>query len=327
MLDVTTPNFCNLIKIISPNVILFSEMYVDNTIIHASTEKLDSYFNEYPKETVIQLGGSNPSKISASIKKLKQRYGFMNYNLNCGCPSDKVRAGRFGAVLMREVDVVCKIINLTYVITGVVLSVKCRIGVEDNLRTGNIKFDGTDWYTDDDYKEFYNFIMVIQAKTMCRVFYIHCRKCVLNGFSPKDNREIPPLNYSFAHEIKKKFTNLEIHINGGIKKLEDLEHVANCDGVMIGRGVINNPFIFYELSGGGDRLNRLEDVLIKYFDLFQEDSAVKNGHILPIMNLCKGLWFKTQYKQIICGFVADKIHFQCAKKHLKKFLMSIINNN
>lgn len=329
MLDVTTPSFVNLIKMIKDDVVLFSEMFVDNTIVHAPDDKLDMYLKDYPKETIIQIGGSDPKRISRSVGRLMEKYGFTSFNLNCGCPSDRVRMGRFGAVLMREPELVCEIINRCYEDNGIVLSIKCRIGVEDTICDVKNRVKTEDKmnltrnihsYTEEDYLKLYNFIETIKNNTKCRLFYIHCRKCILKGFSPKDNREIPPLDYSFPHRIKEAFPDLYIHINGGIKSKDTLTNLNNCDGFMIGRGVWDDPFIFLTLTCDYDRFTEINRILMGYFELYEDDKIVRYIHTLPLMNMFKGMKGKSVFKQILIGFVSNKVVFSEAKKAISEFL-------
>lgn len=226
MLKVTDPYFRTLISIISPKTVLFTEMIVANTAIHAGDliYKLGS-----TKNTTVQIGGSDPEQICKAVEIIKT-YGFTSFNLNCGCPSTKVKKGCFGAILMTMPDTVIDIINTVYNKTGVIISIKCRIGVDNN----------------DSFDFFQGFIDKIVKNTKCRDFYVHCRKCLLNGISPKENRTVPPLDYSFAVKIKEMYDDVNIYINGGIKKYEDM--VYDVDGYMIGREAISNPFVFAQIE-------------------------------------------------------------------------------
>ncbi|KAM0688593.1 hypothetical protein COBT_000144 [Conglomerata obtusa] len=225
MLKVTTPHFRNLISLTSPSTILFTEMIVANTAIHAPlTHKLGN-----PTNTIVQLGGNDPLSIANAINIIKQ-HGFHDFNLNCGCPSSKVKSGCFGAVLMLSPSRVVDIINTVDTNCNVVLSVKCRIGVDEN----------------DSFEFFCDFVDAIVQNTKCRMFFVHCRKCILDGLSPKGNRTVPPLDYSFIERIRKRHPGAEFYVNGGIKGVDDM--VWDCDGYMIGREAIKNPLVFKEIE-------------------------------------------------------------------------------
>ncbi|TBU12655.1 tRNA dihydrouridine synthase [Hamiltosporidium tvaerminnensis] len=231
MLKVTTPNFRKLLSIISPTAILFTEMIVDNTIINNDNDYILNKIGLPTTNTVVQLGGSDPQKIILAVQKLKL-LGFKNFNLNCGCPSTKVKKGCFGAILMKNVQTIINIINTTHQYTNTVLSIKCRIGVDEH----------------DTYSWFKNFISQIFCHTPCRIFYVHARKCWLNGISPKDNRNIPQLKYEYLYQLKSEFPDIFIHLNGNIKVIQDIHKIYNLDGLMIGRAAVKNVFIFKQIE-------------------------------------------------------------------------------
>ncbi|KAM0676775.1 hypothetical protein BDAP_002687 [Binucleata daphniae] len=241
MLKITNPHFRRLISIISPNTKLFTEMIVASTVIYAKDIK-----NKLgcPINTVVQIGGSEPEQIAKAVQIIKN-CGFTSFNLNCGCPSTKVKKGCFGAILMTMPDIVVNIINTVYEETGVVLSIKCRIGVDDN----------------ESFDFFLGFIDKIIKNTKCRTFYVHCRKCLLNGISPKDNRTIPPLDYSFAEKIKEMYKDIKVYINGGIKSYNDMKYKTN--GYMIGREAVKNPFVFAEIENAYIKYNSKAEENVK----------------------------------------------------------------
>lgn len=227
MIRVTTPNFRKLIRIISPDIVLFTEMICCNIILN--NPKFWNRIGEYDSNTIIQLGGSDPDLISKAIKLIISESKFRKFNLNVGCPSKKVLFGEFGAILMLKTDLVCSIINTVYKETGIIMSIKCRIGVDSN----------------DSFDFFETFIKNISENTKCKIFYIHARKCWLKGLSPKENRNIPKLKYDYVRRIKKKYPHLEIHLNGSVSSFSDGKEV---DGIMIGRAAMGNIFVFEELK-------------------------------------------------------------------------------
>lgn len=226
MLKVTNPEFRLLISKVSPQVTLFTEMIVANTVIHVDSVKLKHILGVPDNNTIVQIGGSKIEEVADAVLKLKS-LGWTRFNLNCGCPSTRVQSGCFGAVLMLDPVKVASIINEVYQKAEIVLSLKIRTGVDEN----------------DSFEFLENFIKYIKIHTQCRTFYIHARKCWLKGVNPKKNRTVPPLNYKYVYDIKKLHPELSIHINGGIKegKISDFE---GLDGIMIGRGAVNNINIF-----------------------------------------------------------------------------------
>ncbi|EPR78464.1 tRNA-dihydrouridine synthase A, partial [Spraguea lophii 42_110] len=226
MLDVTTPQFRKFIRLTCDEVTLYSEMIVAEYILH--NDNYIDRFGEYDDNTVIQIGGSNPINISSAIQRIIDNSKFRNFNLNCGCPSSRVQSGCFGAVLMKDVDLVINILNKVYMDTNIIMSIKCRIGVDNQ----------------DDYIFIYNFIHRIITETKTTEFHIHARKCWLKGLSPAQNRTIPPLNYERVYKLKEDFKHLTIILNGGIT---DFTHCNNLDGIMIGREAIKDPFVFHKI--------------------------------------------------------------------------------
>jgi len=224
MMDCTDRHDRYFLRLISPNTLLYTEMVTTGALIHGDYKKFLAFdVAEHP--LVLQLGGSNPNQL-AQCARMGEEFGFDEINLNVGCPSDRVKAGRFGACLMLEPNVVAEGVAAMCAAVKIPVTVKCRIGVDHQ----------------DSYEELQNFINKI-ASAGCNVFIVHARKAWLNGLSPKQNREIPPLRYDVVHQIKKDFPHLSIVINGGIKTVEQVEEQLKfVDGVMIGREAYSNPY-------------------------------------------------------------------------------------
>lgn len=322
MLDVTTPPFCQLVRLINPDVELFSEMLVDNMILNANRLHLDERVANYPKDTVIQLGGSDKNKIAQSVRILRDNYGYTRFNLNCGCPSDKVKKGAFGASLMKNPNNVADIINQVFIETNIVISIKCRIGIIEN-KSDNMIDDLSTSKKTDRFDFFYNFIKIIKESTPCKTFYVHCRVCMLYGLSPKNNRCIPKLQYSYAHKIKTIFPDLEIIVNGGIKLPYDKDILNNCDGVMIGRMAMDEPLCFRTFIDSEEKSEFLLELISKYLSCIQIKENLRMYHLSPIFNLRKGMKNSKQYKQILINAMRNKI----AVDELKKELICHINDN
>ena len=219
------------LRIISKNVILFTEMIPTNAIIYGNKKKLLEYSeNEHP--IILQVGGSNPKEISECAKIAENQINYDGININVGCPSRKVENGRFGACLMNEPEIVGKCIKEIKKASNIPVSVKCRIGLGEKQN----------------YLFFKKFISTV-SKNGCDQFFIHARNAILTKLNPKKNRTITSLNYKFVYKIKKDFPNLEIIINGGIDNISSIKnHLKFVDGVMIGREIYKNPFFLKQIE-------------------------------------------------------------------------------
>ena len=230
MMDWTDRHDRYFLRLISPNALLYTEMITTHALIHGDYRRFLA-FDALEHPVALQLGGSEPDKL-ARCAKLGEGFGYDEINLNVGCPSDRVKTGRFGACLMLEPELVGDCISAMKNFVKIPVTVKCRIGVDHQ----------------DSYEEFSHFIHTVH-QAGCDVFIIHARKAWLNGLSPKQNREIPPLQYETVHAIKRDFPHLTIVINGGIKKTSEIEHqLKHVDGVMIGREAYSNPYWLTEIE-------------------------------------------------------------------------------
>ena len=230
MMDRTDRHCRYFHRLLTKRSFLYTEMLHANAVLKGDTEKLlNHHTDEHP--LVLQLGGSDPSAL-AEASSISEKFGYSEVNLNVGCPSSKVQKGRFGAILMKEPKLVAKCISQMKEATTLPVTVKCRIGVDDMDQ--NIHLD--------------NFINEVSSAG-CNTFIIHARKAWLKGLSPKDNREIPPLNYERVYKLKNTFPDLKFIINGGIKSLHESSiHLQHVDGVMIGREAYENPLLLAEVD-------------------------------------------------------------------------------
>ena len=230
MMDRTDRHCRYFHRLLTKRSLLYTEMLHANAVLKGDTEKLlNHHADEHP--LALQLGGSDPSAL-AEASSISEKFGYSEVNLNVGCPSSKVQKGRFGAVLMKEPKLVAKCIRQMKNATTIPITVKCRIGVDD--MDENIHLD--------------NFINEVSSAG-CNTFIIHARKAWLKGLSPKDNREIPPLNYERVYKLKNTFPDLNFIINGGIKSLHESSiHLQHVDGVMIGREAYDNPLLLAEVD-------------------------------------------------------------------------------
>jgi tRNA-dihydrouridine synthase A len=215
-----------LFRLITKKSILYTEMVTTGAIIHGECiEQLR--FNDLVEHPVaVQLGGSDPKDLAACAK-ICDAMGYDEINLNVGCPSERVQKGAFGACLMKEPTLVSECIEAMQEVTTLPVTVKCRIGVDDN----------------DDYEFLHNFTESIMNPLM-QTLIVHARVAILKGLSPRQNRSVPPLKYDHVYQLKKDFPNLEIVINGGIQNInESIQHLNEVDGVMLGRSAYDNPMI------------------------------------------------------------------------------------
>lgn len=228
MLDCTDRHERYFLRLISKHILLYSEMVVANAVLHAKPEQFLGH-EAFEHPAVLQLGGSTPADL-AQASKLVEAAGFQEVNLNCGCPSDRVQNGNFGACLMKDKNLVADCFKAMQDAVSIPVSIKCRIGVDE--------FDSWEFFTD--------FVQTIRDAG-CRVFIVHARKAWLQGLSPKENREIPPLHYDFVHRLKAEMPALNISINGGIKTLDQVEEqLQDLDGVMVGREAYENPWFLHD---------------------------------------------------------------------------------
>ena len=224
MLDCTDRHERYFLRLLSKHILLYSEMVTTNALLHTDPDQFLRH-QEFEYPAVLQLGGSNPADL-AKCSKMVEESGFQEVNLNCGCPSDRVENGNFGACLMKDKNLVADCFKAMQDAVSIPVSIKCRIGVDD--------FDSWEFFRD--------FVGTI-ADAGCRVFIIHARKAWLKGLSPKENREVPPLKYDVVHKLKAEMPQLNISINGGIKTLDQVqEQLQDLDGVMVGREAYENPW-------------------------------------------------------------------------------------
>jgi tRNA-dihydrouridine synthase A len=230
MMDWTDRHDRYFLRCISKHTVLYSEMVTTGAVIHGDRERLIG-FDPSEQPLAIQLGGSDPADLAKSAK-IAEQWGYDEVNLNVGCPSDRVQSGKFGACLMAEPELVRDCIKAMIDAVSIPVTVKTRIGI-DRL---------------DSFDELHRFVSIVK-ESGCKVFIIHARKAWLDGLSPKQNRDVPPLCYDRVYKIKETFPELEIIINGGIKTLEECEeHLKYVDGVMIGREAYHNPYMLIDVD-------------------------------------------------------------------------------
>ncbi|MDX2507199.1 MAG: tRNA dihydrouridine(20/20a) synthase DusA [Gammaproteobacteria bacterium] len=281
MLDWTDRHFRYLLRLVSKNIWLYTEMVTTGAILYGNNTERFLGFHQAEQPLSLQLGGSDPAEL-ARCCKLAQDYGYSEVNLNVGCPSDRVQSGRFGACLMATPELVAECIGAMIGSVDIPVSIKTRIGI--------------------DHEEHYDQLLALVegvSRTGCRYFTIHARKAWLDGLSPKENRDIPPLRYDFVYQLKQDFPDLHITINGGIKTLTAMqEHLNYVDGVMIGREAYHNTYLMAEV----DRLfyhsvqekPARKQIINAYADYIEQEMSKGvplihlTRHVLGLMHSCPG---------------------------------------
>ena len=228
MMELTDRHFRYMMRLISRRSLLFTEMVTARAVLHGDRDYLLG-FNVEEHPLALQLGGSDPAEL-AEAAAIGEDFGYDEINLNVGCPSDRVQSGRFGACLMAEPSLVAECIAAMQARVAVPVTVKCRVGIDRN----------------DSYEPFRHFIDSV-AGGGCKRFYVHARKAWLDGLSPKQNRDVPPLRYEFVYQLKQELPELEIAINGGIDEWPAIaDHLQQVDGVMLGRAAYYNPSLMFD---------------------------------------------------------------------------------
>ena len=274
MMDCTDRHERYFLRLISKNVLLYTEMIVSEAIDRGDKKKLLS-FNINEKPLALQVGGSSP-KLLANAARFGEEFGYDEINLNLGCPSKKVQKNKFGACLMKEPNLVADCLSKMQSSTKLPITVKTRIGYDDV----------------EDYESLYNFINLLKS-TGIKTFIVHARKAILGKFTPKQNLNIPPLKYEMVYKLKKDFKDLEIIINGGITSVDQIKnHLTKTDGVMIGRSIYHSPYLLAdienEIFNNQNILSRQE--IIKKLVFYVKEETKKGTRMNQIMRHTLGLF-------------------------------------
>jgi tRNA-dihydrouridine synthase A len=287
MMDCTDRHERFFLRLISKNVLLYTEMVVSEAIDRGDKEKLLS-FDLREKPVALQLGGSTP-KLLANSAKIGEEFGYDEINLNLGCPSKKVQKNKFGACLIKEPNLVADCLSEMINSTSLPVTVKTRIGYDDV----------------EDYEHFYNFINSLRA-TGVKTFIIHARKAMLGKFTPKQNLNIPPLKYDYVYKLKQDFKDLEIIINGGITSTDQVKnHLDKVDGVMIGRSVYHSPYLLAEI----------ENEIFENYDIKDREEVIEDLIDYVKAEVKKG----TRVNQVM-RHTLGLFHGQTGSSHWKRYL-------
>ena len=311
MMDCTDRHDRYFLRLMSKNVMLYSEMVATKSALHGDRKKILSYSPE-EKPLALQVGGSDKKELS-EVAKIAEELGYDEININLGCPRKKVQKNKFGACLMKEPDLVAECIKA--------MANSCKIPVTAKTRIG---FDNTEEF--DYLNQFIHKMRDAGAKT----FILHARKAMLTGLSPKQNLSIPKLNYNMVYDIKKENPELEIIINGGISKIEDINnHLTFCDGVMIGRSIYQNTYSLIEIekeifkTEDNPTREQVAEELLEYLDK-EVKLGTKVNHIMRhTVGLYHGQIGSKDWKR----YLSDNMMARDSDFQKAKHIMTIVQNN
>lgn len=275
MMDWSDHNCRYFWRLLTKQALLYTEMVTTGALIHGDRKRF-LHFNREEHPVALQLGGSDPKDL-ARCARWAQEWGYDEVNINCGCPSDRVQSGMFGACLMGKPNLVADCVKAMMDSCDIPVTVKHRIGI-DHMES---------------YEQLLAFIEPVAAAG-CSVFIVHARKAWLQGLSPKENREIPPLNYPWVYQLKKDFPHLTIVVNGGIQTIEECQdHLEHVDGVMLGREAYQNPWMLAQvdeaLFGMDSPLKSRDDVIAELLP-FAEQHLAQGGQLNHITRHILGLY-------------------------------------
>ena len=311
MMDCTDRHDRFFLRLMSKNVMLYSEMVATKSAIHGDKKKILSFSSE-EKPLALQVGGSNKNEL-AEVAKIAEDMNYDEINMNLGCPSKKVQKNKFGACLMKEPELVGECINEMVNSCNIPVTVKTRIGFDDI----------------EDFNYLNQFILKIKDAG-CKTFILHARKAMLSGLSPKQNLNIPKLNYEMVYKIKKENPDLEIIINGGISKIDEIKkHLKLCDGVMIGRSIYQNPYSLVEIekeifnTENKPTREEVAEKLLKYLEK-EVKLGTKVNHIMRhTVGLYHGQIGSKEWKR----YLSDNMMARDSDFQKAKHIMTIVQNN
>jgi len=311
MMDCTDRHDRFFLRLISKNVMLYTEMIATKSAIYGDRKKNLSFSPE-EKPLALQVGGSDKKELS-QVAKIAEDMNYDEININLGCPSKKVQKNMFGACLMKEPDLVSECINEMINSCNIPVTAKTRIGIDDI----------------EDFNYLNEFILKLK-EAGCKTFIIHARKAILKGLSPKQNLNIPKLNYEMVYKVKKENPDLEIIINGGITKIEEIKnHLEICNGVMIGRAIYQNPYFLVdiekEIFNVKDHPSREEvaEKLLKYLEK-EVQLGTKVNHIMRhTVGLYHGQIGSKKWKR----YLSDNMMAGDSDFQKSKHIMTIVQNN
>ena len=311
MMDCTDRHDRYFLRLISKNVMLYTEMVVTKAVLRGDKHKLLK-FNDLEKPLALQVGGSEKKEL-AEVAKIAEDYGYDEVNINLGCPSKKVQKNSFGACLMKEPDLVSECLAEMKSACSIPVTAKTRIG-----------FDNTEEF------DYLNMFINKMKTSGCRTIILHARKAILKGLTPKQNLNIPKLNYEMVYDIKKSNPDLEIIINGGITDTDQIQkHLKFCDGVMIGRAIYQNPYFLKDIENNifkNSHISTREEIVKKILKYLEEE--VKNGtKVNQVMRHTVGLYYGQPGSKEWKKYLSDNMMARDSDFQKSKHIMTIVQNN
>ncbi len=312
MLDWTDRHCRYFYRLMSKHALLYTEMVTTGALLYGNAQRFLE-FNAVEHPLALQLGGSNPNDL-AICTQMAANQGYNEVNLNVGCPSNKVQNGSFGACLMAKPELVAECVNAMQHQVSIPVSVKSRIGIDNQ----------------DSYAELHNFIATI-ANAGCDTFILHARKAWLQGLSPKQNREIPPLRYDIVFQLKQDFPQLKIILNGGIKSLATAQDlIKQVDGVMLGREIYHNPFILTEVDQkffGATKNTLSRSEIIQALIPYVQQHCLNGGHLKHISRHILGLFHQQPHAKTWRRYLSENAPLAEAKPELLLDALAKMNHN
>ena len=311
MMDCTDRHDRFFLRLMSKNVMLYTEMVATKSAIHGDRKKILSYSSE-EKPLALQVGGSNKEEL-AEVAKIAEDMGYDEININLGCPSKKVQKNMFGACLMKEPDLVAECINAMVKSCNIPVTAKTRIG-----------FDDVESF------EYLNSFIHKMRDAGSKTFILHARKAMLKGLSPKQNLNIPKFNYNMVYEVKKQNPDLEIIINGGISKVDEIDnHLKHCDGVMIGRSIYQNPYSLVEIEREifNTEINPSREQVVEQLLQYVEKEVKLGTKVNHIMRHTVGLYHGQIGSKEWKRYLSDNLMARESDFQKTKHIMTIVQNN
>ena len=311
MMDCTDRHERYFLRLMSKNVMLYTEMVATKSAIHGDRKKILG-FNKIEKPLALQVGGSNKDEL-VEVCKIAESMGYDEININLGCPSKKVQKNKFGACLIKEPELVAECIDA--------MVNNCKIPVTAKTRIG---FDETETF------EYLNLFINKIADAGCKTIILHARRAILKGLTPKENLKIPKLNYPMVYKIKENNKNLEIILNGGITNSDQiLEHLKKCDGVMIGRAIYQNPYFLADIENRIFKNNNVptrSEIAEKLVDYVKQE--IKKGtRINQIMRHTVGLYHGQNGANKWKRYLSDNMMARDSDFQKVHHIMKIAQNN
>jgi len=311
MMDCTDRHDRYFLRLISKNVMLYTEMVVTKAVLRGDKHKLLK-FNNLEKPLALQVGGSDKKEL-AEVAKIAEDYGYDEVNINLGCPSKKVQKNSFGACLMKEPDLVSECLAE--------MKNSCNIPVTAKTRIG---FDDTEEF------DYLNMFINKMKSSGCKTIILHARKAILKGLTPKQNLNIPKLNYQMVYDIKKSNPDLEIIINGGITDTDQIQkHLNFCDGVMIGRAIYQNPYFLKDIENAifkNSNISSREEIVKQILKYLEEE--IKLGtKVNQVMRHTVGLYFGQPGSKEWKKYLSDNMMARDSDFQKSKHIMTIVQNN